>query len=37
MTIQRFHWIVGLGTVFGFLGTGIYMRMSFPDVYAGMK
>ena len=35
MRIRRLHWIVGLGTVFVFFGTGIYMKMSFPEVYGG--
>lgn len=33
--MNRLHLIVGVATVSVFLGTGVYMRMGFPDLYAG--
>lgn len=33
--MNRFHLIVGVATVSIFLGTGVYMRIGFPDLYAG--
>lgn len=33
--MNRLHLIVGVATVSAFLGTGVYMRIGFPDLYAG--
>lgn len=35
MTVKRLHGIVGFVTVLVFLGTGMYMRMTFPELYDG--
>lgn len=35
MIVKRLHAIVGMSTVLVFLGTGAYMRMSFPELYDG--
>lgn len=35
MTVKRLHAIVGIGTVLVFLGTGVYMGISFPQLYDG--
>jgi hypothetical protein len=32
--MNRIHRIVGVFTVIVFLGTGVYLRMRFPDLYA---
>ncbi len=33
MNFKVVHLTAGLGTVFVFLGTGLYMRMNFPQLY----
>ena len=33
MTLNRLHQIIGIFTLFVFLGTGAYMRFSFPELY----
>jgi hypothetical protein len=35
MKIGSVHRWVGLATVAAFLGTGVYMRMNFPEAYGG--
>lgn len=35
MKLERIHLLVGLAVFAYFLGTGIYMRSNFPDLYHG--
>jgi hypothetical protein len=35
MTIRRVHGLVGLTAFLCFVGTGVYMRLQFPELYGG--
>jgi len=35
MTVRPVHLLVGVATVLVFLGTGLYMRSGFPELYEG--